>query len=125
MSTKKIKKTKNEKPQSIECKEAEIKAKKIVAYDPEIHPILNELIYPYKLERGARAQILAELNPKCPKIDANAKLDQGDVIAGIKLDCITTEPIAPALKQISGSHRGKYAIAKDYVYCKVLVAHSK
>jgi len=108
------------KPQSIECKKAELKAGQIIPYLPYVHSILNELVYEYKLQLGPRAIILEELIPKKSKIDRNSMLNLGDRISGRMLRCLSTAPIKSEWTKISSRHRGFLAIAKKYIYCKVI-----
>lgn len=114
-------KPKKKKPDSIESRKAEIKARKITAYTPTINSILNKLVFPYKLQLGASAEILEELIPKKPLLDQNAMLDVGDKISGMTLDCISTGAIKPEITHISSRHKGSRAIAGNYVYCKIYI----
>ena len=108
-------------PKSIECQKARLKARKINVLFPEVHEVLNCLVYNYKLQRSALAEILKELNPKKPILDKDSLLNLGDKITGKIIECISTKPINNIeVKPDSSKHRGQFSEASGYVYCKVV-----
>ena len=107
---------------SIECKEAHIQARKIDRKRPRKNEILDKLVYITKLNRGAKAEIAVALNPKIPKIDENAMLDEGSTIRGFVINCLSTRPIPPeTVKKGSASHRAQFIVAREHVHCKVFI----
>lgn len=98
-----------------------MKAGRVISYTPEINPKLDKLVFPYKLQLRARAEILEELIPKKALLDPDSMLDVGDRISGRTLECKTTRAIRCEITQISSKHKGSRAVAGNYVHCKVLI----
>ena len=119
MNAKKKTPAERRKSNSIECKKAEITARKITAYPPEQNPILNKMVFPYKLQISAKAVILEELIPKKALLDPNSMLNVGDKVMGRTLECKSTGAIRPEIIHVSSKHRGSHAVAGNYVYCRI------
>jgi hypothetical protein len=109
------------KSESIECKKAGLIAKRINPYPPQFHSILKKTIFEYKLQRGAIAEILQELEPKRAILNPESMLDLHDKIRGEIIDCLATNVISrEEVRSFSGRHRAKYSSIKGYVYCRIL-----
>lgn len=119
MNAKKKQPVKRRQSNSIECKKAEITARKITAYPPEQNRVLKKVVFQYKLQISAKAEIIEELIPKKALIDPESLLNVGDKIMGRTLRCMSTGAIRPEITHISSKHKGSRAVAGNYVYCRV------
>lgn len=105
---------------SIECKKAFIKARRVNPGRPSTNASLKCLVYSWKLQESAQAEIAQELDPKVAIIDPASKLDLGHKISGKLIEGFSTKLPAPArVGPDSSRHRGQFSEASGFVYCKV------
>jgi len=107
--------------QSIECKKAGLKARRINLLFPDDHEVLKCMVYHWKLQESAIAKILEELNPKISIIDNNSALNMGDRIYGKLIEGLSTRPIpGRSVGPDSSKHRAQFSEVSGFVYCKVI-----
>ena len=69
---------------SIEANKANLTARKMSPREPEKNPLLESIVYPFKLENNSKAIITRELDPKDYKISSTSMLNL--VLSGTMCD---------------------------------------
>ncbi len=109
---------------SIECEEAQLKARRVNPLFPYRHEKLQCMVFPWKYQESAVAIILKELYPKVAIIDSNSALDAGNRVVGKIIEVLATRQIPrPQVQAHSSRHRAQFSIAAGFVYCKVIARY--
>lgn len=105
---------------SIECRGAELTARRFSPLRPKKHDLLGGLVFGFQISDYAVATIDKELSPKTPIVRQESLVDKGDRLSAEIISGFSQRKVPdPSLINRTGRHKAQSVTTSKFTYAQI------